>query len=121
MSKDFVDILKASGKLDERGLRRAQGLVDACGDPLHLVLCRLGLIAEEDMAQALMTSLDLAPAREHTALGLMNFYSILGATQEVEQLLGTYSSLLDPGQLAEAKRYVSRARENAERAREHGG
>ncbi len=62
MSQGFVDILRASGKLDERSYVRAQGLVDACGDPLHLVLCRLGLVTEEDMAEALMKSLDLPPA-----------------------------------------------------------
>ncbi len=64
MSQDFVEILKQSGKLDERGIVRAQGLVDARGDPLHLVLCRLGLVSEEDMAEALMESLGLAPARK---------------------------------------------------------
>ncbi len=62
MSQDFVDILKARGKLEQRDFNRAQGLADACGDPLHLVLCRLGLVTEEDMAEALMKSLDLPPA-----------------------------------------------------------
>ena len=34
------------------------------GEPLHLVLCRLGLVTEEDMAAALMKSLDLPAARK---------------------------------------------------------
>ena len=62
MSQDFVEILKARGKLEQRDFNRAQGLADACGDPLHQVLCRLGLVTEEDMAEALMKSLDLPPA-----------------------------------------------------------
>ena len=64
MSQDFADILRSGGKLDERDLARAQGLADACGDPLHLVLCRLGIVTEEDMAEALMKSLDLPAARK---------------------------------------------------------
>ena len=88
-------------------------------EPEH-VECWLGLgrtynwdLDPSDGIVALDRALILAPAREHAALGLMNFYSILGATQEVRQLLDAYSSLLDPDQLADAKRYVSRARENA--------
>ena len=62
MSQDFVDILKAAGKLEPRDFNRAKGLADATDDPLHLVLCRLGLVGEEDMADALAKSLGLAPA-----------------------------------------------------------
>ena len=65
MAKDFVDTLKASGKLKPRDVKRAQGLADATSDPLHLVLCRLGLVTEEDMAEALKVSLGLPLAGKH--------------------------------------------------------
>ena len=50
MSGDIVTILRAWGKLDDRDAQRAQGLVISSGEPLHRVLCRLGLVAEADVA-----------------------------------------------------------------------
>ena len=62
MNRGFTEILNQWDKLGERDLARAQGLVEVSGEPLHVVLCRLGLVAEEDMARALVESLGLPPA-----------------------------------------------------------
>ena len=59
MSGDIVTILRAWGKLDDRDAQRAQGLVISSGEPLHRVLCRLGLVAESDVARALAEMLNL--------------------------------------------------------------
>ncbi len=59
MSGDIVTILRAWGKLDDRDAQRAQGLVISSGEPLHRVLCRLGLVAEADVARALAEMLNL--------------------------------------------------------------
>lgn len=59
MSGDIVTILCAWGKLDDRDAQRAQGLVISSGEPLHRVLCRLGLVAESDVARALAEMLNL--------------------------------------------------------------
>ncbi len=59
MAGDLTDILRDWGKLDERGLSRAQGLTQVSGEPLHLILCRLGLVGEADMAKALAENLEL--------------------------------------------------------------
>ncbi|MFQ5955635.1 MAG: GspE/PulE family protein, partial [Kiloniellales bacterium] len=64
MSRDVTDILRGWGKLDDRGLTRAQGLKEASGEPLHVILCRLGLVGEADMARALAASLELPMADE---------------------------------------------------------
>ena len=53
----FSEILVRRGVIGERDLARAQAVADASSDPLHLVLGRLGLVAEEAMASALAESL----------------------------------------------------------------
>lgn len=101
----------------------------ACTDlEPELVECWLGLgrtynwdLDPSDGIAALHQALNLAPAHERIALGLMNLYAILGAAQEVEELLGAYSLMLDPGQLVDAERYLSRARKKAERNAPEGG
>ena len=65
---------------------------------------------------ALQQALALAPARGHTAFNLMELYSTVGRAEEVEELLTAYTSILDPNQLADARRALERARENARRA-----
>ncbi len=64
MAGDVTDILREWGKLDQRGLSRAQGLTRVSGEPLHLILCRLGLVGEADMAKALAENLELPLAGE---------------------------------------------------------
>ncbi len=64
MAGDVTDILRDWGKLDERGLSRAQGLTQVSGEPLHVILCRLGLVGEADMAKALAENLKLPPVGE---------------------------------------------------------
>ncbi len=59
MSQDVTEILRDWGVLDDRGLTRARGVKEASGEALHVVLCRLGLVGEADMARALAASLEL--------------------------------------------------------------
>ncbi len=60
----LMTVLQRSGKLNAAGLKRAETAAAASGDQLHLVLCRLGLISEHDMALALADSLDLKLVRD---------------------------------------------------------
>jgi general secretion pathway protein E len=60
----FVDVLLKRGLLAQRDLARARAVALATGDPLHAVLCRLGLVGESPMAEALAESLGLPLARE---------------------------------------------------------
>lgn len=52
-----TEILQREGKLDDSGLARARSLADTSGDSLHLILGRLGLVGEDDVAAALSESL----------------------------------------------------------------
>jgi general secretion pathway protein E len=52
--------LQAAKLLDEAGLARARTLAAGGAVPLHLVLSRLGLVAERDLAEALAAELGLA-------------------------------------------------------------
>lgn len=51
--------LKAESLLDAGGLKRASALATRDRTPLHLVLTRLGIVAERDMAAALAAEFDL--------------------------------------------------------------
>ncbi len=59
MARELTDILLSRGKLDRGGLQRATHLRSVSGEPIHHILPRLGLVSEEDMAQALAESLGL--------------------------------------------------------------
>jgi general secretion pathway protein E len=52
-------LLTERGKLDAQGLARAQRAQEASPERLHLLLPKLGLAAERDVAEALATLLDL--------------------------------------------------------------
>ena len=66
VTRDLADILIDSGKLDSLALDRAQSLGRSTGERLDLVLTRLGLVSEEDMARALAEHLGAPLARtEH--------------------------------------------------------
>lgn len=56
----FGYYLATSGKLPASALERAERLATECGDPLELVLTRLELIGERDLAEALATYLGLS-------------------------------------------------------------
>ncbi|MSO92486.1 MAG: type II/IV secretion system protein [Rhodospirillales bacterium] len=60
----FSGILLQRGAIGERDLARARAVAEASGEPLHLVLVRLGLVAEAAMASALAESLGLPLAGE---------------------------------------------------------
>jgi len=61
-ARDLTEILLSRGKLDRGALQRAAHLRSVSGEPIHHILPRLGLVSEEDMAQALAESLGLALA-----------------------------------------------------------
>ena len=54
-----IDYLHARGKLPAGDLARARKLADDGGDPLRLMLVRLGLVSDRDMAVAMAAVLDL--------------------------------------------------------------
>jgi general secretion pathway protein E len=56
--------LIAGGRLDPAGLGRAQRVREASGEPLHLLLPKLGLVSERDVAETLAQLLDLPLAGE---------------------------------------------------------
>ena len=58
-TKDFTAILKDRGKIGDRDLARARALADETGEPLHLILSRLGMVAEEIVTYAVAKSLGL--------------------------------------------------------------
>ena len=66
MARELTEILIQTGKLDRQGLDRAANLGSSTGERLDIVLTRLGLVSEEDMAHALAEHLDVPVARvEH--------------------------------------------------------
>ena len=56
--------LIADGKLDQAGLQRALRLCEASNERLHLLLVKLGLVPEREIAEALAQHLDLPLAGE---------------------------------------------------------
>jgi general secretion pathway protein E len=57
-------LLSERGKLDPQGLQRAQRARTASRERLHLLLPKLGLVAERDVAEALAALLELPLAEE---------------------------------------------------------
>jgi general secretion pathway protein E len=55
----LAEELIRTGRLTQAGLERAQSLAGQSGERLEVVLARLGLVAERDLAQTLATLLDL--------------------------------------------------------------
>ena len=60
MARELTDILLSRGKIDRSALQRAAHLRTVSGEPIHRILPRLGMVSEEDMAEALAESLGLA-------------------------------------------------------------
>ncbi len=59
MNQQLTRVLLDRGTLDERDLARAELVVQGSGEPLHRILCRLGLVAEDEVARALAECLSL--------------------------------------------------------------
>ena len=55
--RDFTEVLKDQGILADPDLARAQEMADETGEPLHLVLSRLGIVAEDVVTEAVAESL----------------------------------------------------------------
>jgi len=55
-----IEYLHARGKLPPGDLARARKLADDGGDPLRIMLVRLGLVSDRDMAAAMASVLDLS-------------------------------------------------------------
>ena len=55
--RDFTVVLKDQGILADSDLARAQEMADETGEPLHLVLSRLGIVAEDVVTEAVTESL----------------------------------------------------------------
>jgi len=58
--KNFADILGERGRIGEAELARARALAAATGEPLHLVLSKLGIVGEDAVADAVADSLGIA-------------------------------------------------------------
>jgi len=63
MNQQLTRVLMDRGTLNERDLARAELVVQGSGEPLHRILCRLGLVAEEEVARGLAECLSLQVAR----------------------------------------------------------
>jgi general secretion pathway protein E len=63
MNQKLTRVLLDRGSLNERDLARAELVVAGSGEPLHRILCRLGLVAEEEVARGLAECLSLEVAR----------------------------------------------------------
>lgn len=59
--KDFTDILLDRGHVADQELDRARGIGDATGEALHIVLSKLGIVAENVVADAVAEQLEVAP------------------------------------------------------------
>jgi general secretion pathway protein E len=57
--ESIVDLLTRRGKLDDGGLQRARRMQSASGEHLHVLLVKLGLVSEAEVAGALAQVLDL--------------------------------------------------------------
>lgn len=62
MNQQLTRVLLDRGSLNERDLARAELVVAGSGEPLHRILCRLGLVAEEEVARGLAECLSLEVA-----------------------------------------------------------
>lgn len=72
MTAQLTQILLDRGTLSPRDLARAELVVQGSGEPLHRILCSLGLVAEEEVARGLAQcmSLPLAEARDYPSAAL---------------------------------------------------
>jgi general secretion pathway protein E len=72
MNQQLTRALLDSGALNERDLARAERVVQGSGEPLHRILCRLGLVPEDEVARALSQclALPLVTARDYPATPL---------------------------------------------------
>jgi general secretion pathway protein E len=52
-AKEFTDVLKNWGRLDDRDLARARSIADSTGMALHLALSKLGFVAEDVIVEAI--------------------------------------------------------------------
>ena len=79
MNKKLTRVLLDRGSLSERDLARAELVVAESGEPLHRILCRLGLVAEEEVARGLAEcfSLEVASPEDYPEAAL--FADRLGA------------------------------------------
>jgi general secretion pathway protein E len=79
MNKKLTRVLLDRGSLIERDLARAELVVAESGEPLHKILCRLGLVAEEEVARGLAEclSLEVASPKDYPEAAL--FADRLGA------------------------------------------
>ena len=59
MTEQLTQILLDRGILNVRDLARAELVVQGSGEPLHRILCSLGLVAEEEVARGLAQCLSL--------------------------------------------------------------
>jgi general secretion pathway protein E len=59
VSEELGRLLIEAGKLDHAGLQRALRVCEASGERLHLMLIKLGLVPERDVAEALARHLGL--------------------------------------------------------------
>jgi general secretion pathway protein E len=62
--EDLGRLLIEAGKLDHAGLQRARRVCEATGERLHLMLIKLGLVPEREVAEALAQQLNLPLAGE---------------------------------------------------------
>jgi len=65
MNQQLTRVLLDRGTLNERDLARAELVVQGSGEPLHRILCRLGLVAEDEVARALAECLSLPLVEAH--------------------------------------------------------
>ncbi|NQV81622.1 MAG: type II/IV secretion system protein, partial [Alphaproteobacteria bacterium] len=72
MNQQLTRVLLDRGTLNERDLARAELVVQGSGEPIHRILCSLGLVAEEEVASALAQclALPLAKAGDYPAATL---------------------------------------------------
>jgi len=57
--RSFTDILRDQDKVGEAELARANTLATATGEPLHLILSKLGIVTEDSVADAVAESLGI--------------------------------------------------------------
>ena len=63
MNQKLTSVLLDSGLLNKRDLVRAELVAAESGEPVQQVLCRLGLVAEEEVARGLAECLSLEVAK----------------------------------------------------------
>ena len=106
MNQQLTRALLDSGALNERDLARAERVVQGSGEPLHRILCRLGLVPEDEVARALSQclALPLATARDYPAVPLyadrlradfLRTYRVLPLREDRDSVLVAMADPLD--------------------------